>query len=170
MVVRKIGSGSFGVVYLAHDHRLQRDVAIKISRLSTRDEDLRTISLLNEARAVAAIDHPNVVRVHDVDQVEDRTYIVMEFVQGVTLSDRIAESGTLTLDFVTQVTRQICEALTSLHQRGVIHRDLKPSNVLLTKDGIAKVTDFGLALTDDSPLWNQKQGREQNATWHPSRF
>ncbi len=157
VVARKIGSGSFGVVYLAHDHRLQRDVAIKISRLSARDEDLRTISLLNEARAVAAIDHPNVVRVHDVDQVEDRTYIVMEFVQGVTLSDRIAESGTLTLDFVTQVIRQICEALTSLHQRGVIHRDLKPSNVLLTKDGIAKVTDFGLALTDDSPLWNQKQ-------------
>src|SRR5205814_3217954 len=133
-IIARIGAGGMGEVYKARDTRLGRDVAIKISaeRFSDRFE--------REARAVAALNHPNICTLHDVGP----SYLVMELVEGPTLAERIHE-GRLPLDEAFQIARQIAEGLEAAHERGIIHRDLKPANVKLTADGKVKVHDFGLA-------------------------
>ncbi len=155
-IVRTLGSGGFGVVYLAHDTSLDRDVAIKISRslesLPNRTRD----SLFVEARAAASLDHQNIIRVYDVDQWQDRTYVVMELVQGKSLADEIASQKAIPMQRILSIAAQIAAALVHLHAKGIIHRDLKPANILLAADSVVKVTDLGLALTDDSPLWRKR--------------
>ncbi len=155
-VIRTLGSGGFGIVYLAHDPKLGRNVAIKVSRsLDSLSDKLRT-SLVDEARAAASLDHPNIIRVFDVDQWQNRTYVVMELVEGKSLADVIAKQEAIPLPRVLGFMRQIALALEQLHSKGIIHRDLKPANILITENEQVKVTDLGLALTDDSPLWNAK--------------
>ncbi len=155
-VIKTLGSGGFGIVYLAQDPKLARKVAIKVSRsLDSLPNKLR-ISLVDEARAAASLDHPNIIRVFDVDQWQDRTYVVMELVEGKSLADVIAKQETIPLPRVLGIMRQIAVALEQLHAKGIIHRDLKPANILITENEQVKVTDLGLALTDDSTLWNAK--------------
>jgi serine/threonine protein kinase len=129
-----IGKGGMGEVYRAHDRRLRRDVAIKVSaeQFSERFE--------REARAVAALNHPNICTLYDIGP----NYLVMELVEGSTLKDRITE-GPLPLDEALVLARQITAALEAAHEKGVIHRDLKPANVKIKPDGLVKVLDFGLA-------------------------
>jgi serine/threonine protein kinase len=156
VVIRTLGRGGFGTVYLANDTLLGRNVAIKMSRtMDTLTEKVRT-SLVEEARSAASIDHPNIVRVYDVDKWEDRTYVVMELVNGISLSDEIAKRQTIPLQRVIGILKQIAIALEQLHAHGIVHRDLKPANILLTEHDQVKVTDLGLALTDDSPLWRTR--------------
>lgn len=155
-VIRTLGRGGFGIVYLAHDPKLGRKVAIKVSRsLDSLSNKLRT-SLVDEARAAASLDHPNIIRVFDVDQWQNRTYVVMELVEGRSLADVIAKQESIPLPRALGIMRQIALALEQLHAKGIIHRDLKPANILITENEQVKVTDLGLALTDDSPLWNAK--------------
>ncbi len=133
-----------GQVWLATDERLQRSVAVKIVLPDATDAQLG-LRLEREARAAAAIQHTNVVRVFDYLDDGGRTLIVMEHVEGETLADKLERDGALPLEDALDITAQICDGLTSAHRTGLVHRDLKPSNVMVTEDGMAKVLDFGIA-------------------------
>ena len=132
-----LGAGGMGTVYEAEDTRLGREVAIKISH------EEYTGRFQREARAIAALNHPNICTVHDVGP----NFLVMERVEGETLKQRIAR-GKLPMDEVLRFGRQIADALVAAHARGIVHRDLKPANVMITANGV-KVLDFGLAKTKD---------------------
>jgi len=138
-ITAEIGAGGMGVVYRAHDPRLGRDVAVKVSaeRFSERFE--------REARAVAALNHPNICTLHDVGP----DYLVMELVEGETLADVLAQrprlSPGLPIDETLRIARQIALALDAAHDAGIVHRDLKPGNIKIRTDGTVKVLDFGLA-------------------------
>lgn len=152
----KLGRGGFGIVYQAFDTKLGRDVALKLAIQSKKTAKPRSLSsLLDEARASAKLDHSNVVRVYDADEWDNRIYVVMELVRGVSLSHEIQTRNALPIERVIQIGKGIVAALEHLHFHGIIHRDLKPSNILLAQTGEIKVTDLGLALMDDSPYWNR---------------
>jgi len=143
-VLQKLGEGGMGVVYKAHDEQLDRDVAIKVlPAASFRDEQARA-RLLREARAAAALNHPNICTIHEVGEAEGQAYIAMELVQGEPLSARLAR-GPLLPDEVLRYGLQLADALAHAHERNIIHRDLKSANVIITPEGRAKVLDFGLA-------------------------
>jgi len=133
-----------GEVFLGHDPRLQRRVALKcLSRTDTQTADTRS-RILREARAAARLSHPNIAAVYDVLEQDDRTFIVMEYVEGETLARRIGR-GSLPTDEVRSIGRQLASALAAAHAQGVIHRDLKPANIHIARDGSIKVLDFGVA-------------------------
>src|SRR5688572_7022690 len=152
-IISALGAGGMGEVYLAEDTRLRRKVALKfLPLLLTQDKNhLRRFEL--EARAVAALSHPNVCIIHEVVQTTDRHCIVMEYVEGMTLRDRMTKNP-LKLNEAIDVVSQIASALAAAHAAGIVHRDIKPENVILREDGYVKVLDFGLAKlterTDDS--------------------
>ncbi len=133
-----------GQVWLATDERLERSVAVKIVLPDSTDVQLGE-RLEREARAAAAIQHTNVVRVFDYLDDSGRTLIVMEYVEGETLTDRLERDGALSIEDSLDLAAQICDGLSAAHRRGLVHRDLKPSNVMVTEDGLAKVLDFGIA-------------------------
>ncbi|MCA1813761.1 MAG: protein kinase [Halobacteriales archaeon] len=138
-VERELGAGSGGRVFLAQDVRMHRGVVLKT--LANRDQ----AAAIREARAGAAIDHPNVVRVYDVEDLGREALLVMEFVPGGSLKDRIAASGPLAPAAFARVGYDLLAGLAAVHATGSVHRDVKPSNVLLTRDGHAKLSDFGIA-------------------------
>lgn len=148
-ILEVIGSGGMSVVYKALCHRLNRYVAIKILRENmAQDEELKS-RFQTEAQAVAMLSHPNIVAVYDVSHSDDLEYIVMELLEGVTLKQYMAEKGPLgwqeTLFFATQ----ICKALQHAHEHGIVHRDIKPQNIMIDKDGVVKVADFGIAALEN---------------------
>ncbi len=142
-VLEKIGEGGMGEVYKAHDARLNRAVALKIltPALATPDR-LRRFE--QEARAASALNHPNILSIHDVGRDEDIAYFAMEWVDGQTHRDIMA-AGRLPMRRILQLSQQIAEGLAKAHAAGIVHRDLKPENVMVTADGLVKVVDFGLA-------------------------
>ncbi len=142
-IVSPIGEGGMGEVYKARDTRLERTVAIKVlpEHIAKR-EDLRA-RFEREARAVASLNHPNICTLHDIGNQDGTGYMVMEYMEGETLSSRIAK-GALPLDQALKFAVQIADALDRAHRAGVTHRDVKPANIMLTRDGV-KVLDFGLA-------------------------
>jgi tetratricopeptide (TPR) repeat protein/tRNA A-37 threonylcarbamoyl transferase component Bud32 len=142
-VEAQIGAGAMGVVYRAFDTRLQRVVAIK--RLQNRSGELADEQLLNEARAAATLNHPNICTIHEVAQTGGQTFIVMEFVDGKALNELILARG-LPIETVLDYGKEIADAVAYAHARGIVHRDLKSSNVVITPEGRPKVLDFGLAL------------------------
>ena len=133
-----------GQVWLATDERLERSVAVKIVLPDATDAQLG-LRLEREARAAAAIQHTNVVRVFDYLDDAGRTLIVMEHVEGETLADRLERDGALSIEDSLDLAAQICDGLSAAHRTGLVHRDLKPSNVMVTEDRLAKVLDFGIA-------------------------
>jgi tetratricopeptide (TPR) repeat protein len=142
---RLIGSGGMGDVYLARDATLRRDVAVKFVNAAGPATDVLTRRLLQEARAVAAIDHPGICPVHDVGvDAAGRPYMVMQYVPGETLAARLGR-GPLPVADALRTCAQIADALATAHRRGIIHRDLKPQNVMLTPTGQPKLLDFGIA-------------------------
>lgn len=148
-IVSAIGAGAMGEVYRAHDPRLGRDVAIKVlssSRSSDRDQK----RFLQEARSASALSHPNVVTVHEVGEDDGLRYVVMELVEGERLRD-VLRRGPLPLRRALQIARSISAGLAAAHLRGVTHRDLKPENVMIARDGLVKLVDFGLARVE-SPM------------------
>jgi serine/threonine protein kinase/tetratricopeptide (TPR) repeat protein/TolB-like protein len=148
LVVERLGAGGMGEVFLAFDTRLNRKVALKsLSDTSLGTPETRE-RLLREARAAAKLGHPNIAGIHDILESGERPCIVMEFVQGETLSARIRR-GPVALAQAVSIGVQLADALAHAHAAGVIHRDLKPGNVVLTPEGIAKILDFGLAKTHD---------------------
>ena len=144
-----IGRGGMGEVYRAVDTRLQRPVAIKLMRDSTGEARSAVQRFLREARAASALNHPNIVVVHDIGETADgRHYIVQEFINGATL--RAQMEGAITLPTVIDIGRQVARALAAAHAAGIVHRDIKPENVMVRGDGYAKVLDFGLARVPES--------------------
>jgi len=143
-IVALVGAGGMGEVYRARDERIGRDVAIKVlpPGFATDPERLRRFE--QEARAAGALDHPNILTVHDVGSFEGSPYMVTEFLKGETLRQRMHGAG-LTVHKAVEVAIQIARGLAAAHEKGIVHRDLKPANVFVTNDGHVKILDFGLA-------------------------
>ena len=146
---RELGRGGFGVVYLAYDPRLDREVALKVPRDAASWSAKEVDALLEEARTAAQLKHPHVITIYDVGlSSEAGVFIAMEYVEGQSLAQRL-QNGPLPAAEATHLLSQVAEAVQQAHKRGLIHRDLKPSNILLDREGNAKVSDFGLALWED---------------------
>jgi len=143
-ILREIGRGGMGEVYEAEDTKLHRRVALKVlpERVASDPESRERFE--HEARAAAALNHPNIVTIHSVEEVDGRLFLTMELVEGRTLADLIPADG-LPLDRILTVGAAIAEAIAAAQQRGITHRDLKPANVMVTASGQVKVLDFGLA-------------------------
>jgi serine/threonine protein kinase/Tfp pilus assembly protein PilF len=142
-IVEQLGAGGMGVVYLAEDTLLGRQVAIK-TLTTSRDNTQFKARFLREARAVSALSHPHIAHIYDYGETDDGPYIVMEFIKGSTLSDLInAES--LTIPRAIEIVKQVASALGEAHRKGIVHRDIKPSNIAINERGEVKVLDFGLA-------------------------
>lgn len=143
-ILRMLGRGGMGEVYLAEDTSLGRNVAIKGLPEEMKQDLLARKRLMREAKAAAVLDHPYICHIHEVGEADDQPFIVMEYIEGQTLKERI-KRGPLPLDEALQTAGEVAEALQEAHEKGVIHRDLKPANIMLTKQGHAKVMDFGIA-------------------------
>ena len=143
-IVEKIGAGGMGVVYRAHDEHLDREVAIKVLSPGTlTNEDARK-RFRKEARSLSKLNHPNIATVHDFDSQGDIDYLVMEYVPGKTLRDRICEGPLPEIETI-RLAIELADGLAAAHERSLVHRDLKPENIRLTLDGRPKILDFGLA-------------------------
>jgi eukaryotic-like serine/threonine-protein kinase len=171
-ILSPLGAGGMGDVYLATDTRLNRNVAIKVlpAIIAANDEAQRR--MLREARMVATIDHPNVCTIYDIGEDADRSYIVMQYIQGETLSERMRR-GRLDLGDTIGIARQITLALAEAHSRGIVHRDIKPGNIMISSAGVVKVLDFGLATstahdTDVTELMVSREGMVMGTTAYMS--
>lgn len=162
-IVRKLGEGGMGAVYLAEDTKLRRQVALKVLPEEVTLDPERRQRFMREARAAAAINHPNIAAVYDIVDADGCIFIVMEYVRGGTLGDAIYDKR---LDFRSSidVAIQIAEALAKAHEHGIVHRDVKPANVLLSPDGYPKVIDFGLAKQFSEALAEPDDGFSERAT------
>ena len=142
-ILTPLGSGGMGDVYRAWDYRLQREVALKVVNNSGGDPDWQQ-RFLREARAIAALNHPNILTVHDVGIDSGTPYLVAELVEGETLRT-VLNRGALPLDKALDIALQILDGLVAAHASGIVHRDLKPANIMVGKTGLVKILDFGLA-------------------------
>jgi len=141
-IVRKLGEGGMGVVFAAHDERLDRPVAIKRLRPDSGDGQERE-RLWREARTAASVSHPNICQLYEIDSEGDELFLTMELLDGEALSTRLTR-GPLRPSEAGQVALSVLSALGALHQKGIVHRDLKPSNIFLAQHAV-KLLDFGLA-------------------------
>src|SRR5712691_8569671 len=143
-ILSQLGSGGMGEVYLAEDTRLKRKVALKLlpAELTANQDRLRRFE--QEAQAASALNHPNIITIHEIGQVDGLNFIVTEFIAGETLRQRMATER-MNLAVVLDVATQVASALAAAHAAGIVHRDLKPENIMLRPDGLIKVLDFGLA-------------------------
>ena len=143
-VISRLGEGGMGVVYKARDKQLGRYVAIKVLPAHLVSDPERKKRFVQEAKAASALNHPNIITIHEIANHEDFNFLVMEYVEGKTLAELIPRRG-LKLDDVLKYGIQVASALAKAHSAGIIHRDLKPTNVMVTDEGLVKVLDFGLA-------------------------
>ena len=144
-VIGLLGRGGMGEVYRADDLKLGQPVALKfLPRDVERDHD-RLERFLTEVRLSLRVTHPNVCRVFDIGQIEDRQFLSMEYVDGEDLASLLRRIGRLPEDKAIEIARQLCAGLAAAHEEGVLHRDLKPANIMIDGRGRAKITDFGLA-------------------------
>jgi serine/threonine protein kinase/Flp pilus assembly protein TadD len=143
-IIEKIGEGGMGIVYKAEDTKLRRNIALKFLPSGlTRDKKAKA-RFIQEAQAAAALNHPHICTIYEVDESDDQTFIAMEFIEGQTLKDKI-EAGPLAIDEVVDIASQVAEGLGEANKKGIVHRDIKPANIMLTENGKAKIMDFGLA-------------------------
>ncbi len=150
--LEKLGAGGMGEIWRAQDTRLNRFVAVKVLTSASAGDPERRRRFIQEAQAASALNHPNIITIHDIISEGDAEFMVMEYVQGKTLIDLIPKGG-LRVPQVLKYAVQMTDALQTAHAAGIVHRDLKPGNVMVTETGLVKVLDFGLAkLTDSSPL------------------
>ncbi|MGH9411117.1 MAG: protein kinase domain-containing protein, partial [Vicinamibacterales bacterium] len=151
-VVSRLGSGGMGEVYLGHDEKLDRPVALKLLSSDLRADPVHWHRFHQEVRAASSLNHPHILVVHDVGELDGRPLMVTEYVEGQTLRARL-ENGCLPASETLEIALQIASALAAAHARGLVHRDVKPENVMLRPDGYVKVLDFGLAkpVTGESP-------------------
>src|SRR5256714_2220259 len=143
-VVQKLGAGGMGEVYLVQDTRLRRPAALKLLPAKFTEDEGRLRRFEQEACAASALNHPNIITIHEVGEADSIHFLAMEFVDGETLRARMKRGG-MTLREALNVAVQVAEALTAAHEAGIVHRDVKPENIMLRKDGYVKVLDFGLA-------------------------
>src|SRR5246127_2465554 len=143
-IVEKIGAGGMGEVYRARDAHLARDIAIKVLPSGTLTNPSARKLFHKEALALAKLNHPNIATIHDFNTQRGVDFLVMEYIVGVTLSEKLS-SGPLPEKQVARLGLQLAEGLTAAHQHGIVHRDLKPGNLRLKPDGVLQILDFGLA-------------------------
>jgi serine/threonine protein kinase/Tfp pilus assembly protein PilF len=146
-ILRKLGSGGMGEVYLAEDERLSRQVALKIIASDRSADDTTRRRFLREARAVATLSHPGIAHIYDTGAEQETDFIAMEFIEGETLAKRISGER-MTIDEILDTAVQLSDAIAEAHEHGIIHRDIKPSNVMITPRGRVKILDFGIARID----------------------
>jgi len=178
-IVRQIGEGGMGAVFLAEDTKLGRSVALKVLPPEMAASADRLSRFQREARSVAALNHPHIVTLHSVEEDGGIHFLTMELVEGESL-DRTLPPGGLPLARVFDVGIALADALAAAHEKGIVHRDLKPANVMVTKNGRIKILDFGLAkLNADSsaggaarttrpPRGSRRPSRRRISTWRPS--
>src|SRR5208282_2743070 len=138
-----LGAGGMGEVYVAHDARLNREVAIKILPGSFSADPDRLQRFAQECRAAAALNHPNILSIFDIGEDRGAPYVVSELLEGETLRDRL-RGAALPSRKAIDYARQVASGLAAAHEKGIVHRDLKPENIFITNDGRAKILDFGL--------------------------
>ena len=144
-LLEKSGDGGMAVVYKAKCHLLKRVVAVKVLKPELADNEEFVARFNRESQAAASLSHPNIVSMYDVGQEDDIHYIVMEFMDGETLKDRIRREGRLSMEESVRIASEICSGLQHAHENNIVHRDIKPQNILINKEGTAKVADFGIA-------------------------
>jgi TolB-like protein/Tfp pilus assembly protein PilF/tRNA A-37 threonylcarbamoyl transferase component Bud32 len=165
-LIRNIGAGAMGEVYEAEDEHLKRRVAVKvIAPAASSQSDMRG-RFLREAHAAAAFTHPNIAHIYDVGTDDGIDYIAMEYIDGETLSARLAR-GAMTIDDIVDIALQLVDALAAAHDRGVVHRDIKPSNLMITSRGQVKVLDFGLARMEVAPAGHTDDTLDQSPSTNP---
>lgn len=142
-IVQKLGEGGMGEVYLAEDTELNRRVALKFLPTIVASDPDALARLKREAQAAAALNHPNIITIHDIGRHQDQSYIVMAYVEGVSLGDELKKG--IPLERAVDIACQVCDGLDKAHRAGIVHRDIKPENILIDGDGRAKILDFGLA-------------------------
>src|SRR4029079_265559 len=143
-IVEPIGAGGMGAVYKAYDNKLQRTVAVKLLPPEYVSQQDRRRRFFQEARAASALNHPHILTIYEAGEDDGRPYIAMEYVEGDTIRQKITKNG-LQLRETLDIAIQIASGLARAHERGIMHRDRKPENLMLSRDGFAKILDFGLA-------------------------
>lgn len=163
-IVEKVGEGGMATVYKAKDRTLFRNVAIKVLKdeFANDQEFIKRFQI--EAQSAAALSHPNIVSIYDVSNDGNIHYIVMELIEGKTLKDIINIEGRLDWKTSAEIASQIASGLWAAHKSHIIHRDIKPHNIILTKEGIAKITDFGIAKAVTSSTINANAGSLRKCT------
>jgi tRNA A-37 threonylcarbamoyl transferase component Bud32 len=162
-IVSIIGAGGMGEVYRARDTRLERTVALKALPADKLGDEERKRRFLAEARAASALNHPNIVSIHDLAAAHGADFLVMEYVSGRTLEDAIPKKG-LRLNEALRYATQIADALAAAHEAGIVHRDLKPGNIMVTPNGTIKLLDFGLAKLVERDAWRSGDATRTVAT------
>jgi serine/threonine protein kinase/tetratricopeptide (TPR) repeat protein len=143
-ITAELGRGGMGVVYKAEDTKLRRTVALKFLSPHLLTDPKEKARFLHEAQAAAALDHPNISTIHEVHEADGHTFMVMAFIEGEDVGTKV-ESGTMALAEAMDIAVQVARGLAKAHDSGIVHRDIKPGNVIVTKEGVAKIVDFGLA-------------------------
>src|SRR5437899_5191128 len=149
-IVSKIGAGGMGEVYLAQDTKLDRKVALKILPADLASNRDRMERFIREAKSAAALNHPNIATIHEIGESDGVNFIAMEFIDGATLREKIHQEQT-ELRKLLRYLQHAAEGLAKAHAAGILHRDLKPDNIMITRDGHAKILDFGLAKLIEPP-------------------
>src|SRR5258705_13950606 len=158
-IVSKIGAGGMGEVYLAQDIKLDRKVALKILPAEVASNRDRMERFIREAKSAAALSHPNIAQIFEIGEHDGTHYIAMEFVDGVTLRDKIHRENA-DLRKLLRHLQHVADGLSKAHASGIVHRDLKPENIMITRDGHAKILDFGLAKLIEPQLTEANTGEE----------
>ncbi|CAN5319477.1 hypothetical protein BH20ACI1_BH20ACI1_18570 [soil metagenome] len=163
-IMKKIGAGGMGEVYLAEDKKLDRKVAVKILNEKFAKHESNLHRFIKEAKAASALNHPNILVIHEIGETEDANYIVSEFIEGETLREVIKKSP-LKLSEILEISTQIANALVAAHHAKIIHRDIKPENIIIRPDGFVKILDFGLAkLVEQKAVGFEDETVKQNQT------
>src|SRR2546427_834438 len=162
-IIERLGAGGMGEVYLAQDRRLDRQVALKILPAYFVSDKARLRRFQTEARAASALNHPNILTIHEVGEVDQVHFITTEFVDGQTLRELIAQEN-LSLAGVLEIAIQVAEALTVAHAAGIVHRDIKPENIMRRRGGLVKLLDFGIAKLLEPPSSDSETAKTQTET------
>jgi serine/threonine protein kinase len=151
-LLEKLGEGGMGVVYRARDEQLRRLVALKVLPQSVASDPDRKRKLLREARAAAALNHPNLAAIYQAGEDGDDVYVAMELVEGETVRRILQRDGPFPLERAIAISRAVLQALSRAHRAGIVHRDLKPDNLMIAEDDVVKVLDFGVARMDSADI------------------
>jgi len=148
-ILRRLGQGGMGQIFLAEDVKLKRKVAIKSITADSLSDPASKARFLREAQTASQLEHPNICTIYEIYEDGESEYIVMQYIDGVTL-DQIAKVKTLSLGKIVDIAVQICAGMVEAHTKGIIHRDIKPANIMVDQKGTVKILDFGLAKFKDN--------------------